>query len=283
LRSGGGLQSPRAGRPRVVSVKGFTLVELLVVIGIIAVLIAILLPSLQAARKQAQATQCASNLRNMGNAMVMYVNAWRYYPGHVAWDGGSKFYAVWPVRLRPFLSGDQRIFYCPSQPPEYEWQKGGGGGWVAGTAEVRWGYDPGERVLDTVASPFSYGYNDWGAGNPQGPSVPKDQQRGLGGDLWNASGEQRASKVRNAPEMIAIGDNFTDGSWDYNIDPANPREAPAKIHLGKGSNLLFCDGHVQFYKQEDIVLFDTRTLAAYGRNSPQWQRIAPMWNVDFLP
>src|SRR3954469_22612899 len=74
--------------------RGFTLIELLVVIGIIAVLVALLLPALSAVRRQARVVQCASNLRQVTTALINYAADWKgaYPPNsieiHQYWFSG---------------------------------------------------------------------------------------------------------------------------------------------------------------------------------------------------
>jgi len=159
-----GLRASRSG-----SKSGFTLVELLVVIGIIALLISILLPSLSKAREAANRAACLSNMRQVHQAFMLYAHNERdQVPlGHLSGGGpihnpaGDQYqfnYAIWRVAggvgryqtfgrllvVNPRMRDDGRVFYCPSQTsrwheynsPSNPWQPG----LVAAGVQVRTAY-----------------------------------------------------------------------------------------------------------------------------------------------
>jgi prepilin-type N-terminal cleavage/methylation domain-containing protein len=85
---------------------GFTLVELLVVIAIIGVLVALLLPAIQAARDAARRAQCSNNLKQIGLAILNYENTKRHFPaGSTAKEfvQDTNYWSTWTVDILPYM------------------------------------------------------------------------------------------------------------------------------------------------------------------------------------
>jgi prepilin-type N-terminal cleavage/methylation domain-containing protein/prepilin-type processing-associated H-X9-DG protein len=268
--------------------RGFTLVELLVVIGIIALLISILLPALSKARASANTVACASNLHTMGQAMVMYTNQFRHYPGaQSALDSGGTAFGIWAPRLRNFMNGNQKVFWCPQTDVSLMWVRGATipGAPAATAAYSGWGYDVGESVLQVDKKQFSYGYNDWGTVNPYA-----DPYVGLGGDCWMSNAakwrEPNVSTVARSADCIIVTDVIAkipfSGAWLMNVDPRDPTQCPGSLHAG-GANALFCDGHVVRMNQDDLICFDAKASGNPMKTGDAYNRVSRLWNRDNQP
>ena len=223
--------------------QGFTLIELLVVIAIIAVLAALLLPALDGVRKKSQSAACASNMRQIGVAMQLYVseNDGRI----VACDSDNTTPTLWYVNLTPYLSSP-KVFKCPSDTNPY-------------TNDDWW------RPRDYYS--LSYGYPDY-FGYCQYSIYTKTPDDWISDPRW---GPKRFGQVTHPSRCVVLIDehinnvhaNFLQAGFNAKLGDTLPggAEGVEWRHSGRANALMF-DGHVE--------TFDT--------NSPIAQYL---WNAGF--
>jgi prepilin-type N-terminal cleavage/methylation domain-containing protein/prepilin-type processing-associated H-X9-DG protein len=226
-------------------IAAFTLIELLVVMAIVALLAAMLLPSLRTAKQSARIARCKANVRQLSLALHFYVDDTGYYPRQFERrrEGTRAWIDQWPELLAPRLASSWtgEVFRCPDYPGP--------------TA-------PDPKINMRSFPVGSYGYNC---------------------DMNNRSLERdppvREVEVKAPSEMVGLGDGtlvslqsplswgryqiigygvlsktFASGPFSF-VDPVQTRAATRRRHRDH-YNVAFCDGHIESIKH-DALFSDT--------------------------
>jgi len=268
--------------------KAFTLVELLVVIGIIAVLIAVLLPALSRAREQSASVKCLSNLRQIGIGVVQYGNANNGYivPGAVRFPGDGLDRDNWATILctlkylpappqPPSTTGNtfadtsfgDSVFRCPSgidnraltgasNTPTSPYDQIGAAFFrlLSSTTAGKLGINPGLRV------DCWYGINGWStstSGSVANAFVRWPFTRVPDENAAEPQQLHKFAQFRSTSTLVLVYDGVS--FHNQKVAMVNARHNKATR-----TNVLYADGHAETVVTKDIVNLNETLLAPNG-------------------
>lgn len=204
--------------------RGFTLIELLVVIAIIAILAAILMPVFTSAKSRGRDIGCLSNLRQIGQASLQYIddNNGRILPSTVYGNNTRGWSNACFVELLRQYVKSEKIFLCPSGPKAmYGWDDSNNNDPKAQDCGWSWPSSKGDRYFSS-----HYGIN-----------------LSLGGwmpvHVWMDHVPQMAEVYQPSKVIFYLDSRWVDlwGGWQPG------RIGNARIRHNGGANLVCCDGH----------------------------------------
>lgn len=254
------------------SKRGFTLVELLVVIAIIGILMALLIPAVNAALEASRNTACKNNLRQLGLACVSFESKKERFPGYSNYmkrADNSAVRTTWCMELMPYiqqeslydswLSGSTATphistFICTSDPPDSDLDPNTSYVGNAGYAGLN---------LESIANGVMHNYCKDSSTNTRGICINATQFKdGVTNTLLLAENVQATnwSDIASSATTAAEDKQTTVFLWFDNEQkinsPAGPNETaksngllarPSSNHSG-GANVAFADHRVQFLK-----------------------------------
>src|SRR4051794_21011037 len=236
----------------------FTLVELLVVIGIIALLISILLPALSKARNSAKTMACLSNLRQLGQATAMYAGENKQYLPYPTTTLGEG--PLWFNALDPYLQAVE--------------DNSARTGVAAGRNYKRYKQC---EVYDSID----------GGKYTGGQDTTKEFSRTFKMNSMlrhnNPYSQAKITEVRQSSEVVIFGDGVSldltgpvENQWEsgqFSMEVNDPTEASPALRHNGGANILFVDGHAA-----NMVL---KTITKNLR-SPQNNMTVKTWESEYV-
>jgi prepilin-type N-terminal cleavage/methylation domain-containing protein/prepilin-type processing-associated H-X9-DG protein len=225
-------------RGQLVTVKEFTLIELLVVIAIIAILAAMLLPSLHQARNAAQGLACMSNLKQMGVCEVLYAGD---YDDWVCLNSDSTYgYAAWPRRMLPYVGGNGAVYECRGA-------KGTETGTNAQLTSAQWSELTTPLWAMTYVRNFSLGLE---GGSFFGPWQGIPRKMGA----WRTPGKVIVVMDGAGEGVFDTWSTYSAFWWDITWNGGQP--ARVRYRHNTVMNVLMLDGHVTPFHQQDFIWSD---------------------------